>query len=168
MPYQKTENAGYSTEENGFNYSLTWQIFQFFPWSIYYLWKDLLEDCVLKGATLRRLLWAHSFEHAKNSRAVLPQPALVMGNLWGLALCQPWLLYWRSRGWWCCRGATLISPGNRSQLHCTHDLFNAWHSEPGLKESCQLCSCLRDMASSVWQAWFWAQCHKEPWQCNPD
>lgn len=80
-------------------------------------------------------------------------------------LSQPWLLvHCLGGGWGCCKGAVLISQGSRSQLHSTNDLFNAWQSGAGLKERCQLCSCLWDPALSVWLAppWFWTQCHREP------
>lgn len=87
----------------------------------------------------------HIYEHAN----ILGQwfNTLQMVKLCRLASSQPWLLVdCLSRGWWCCKGASLISQGSRSQLHSTNDLFNAWHSGAGFKESCQLCSCLWGMA----------------------
>lgn len=63
--FQKTELLDMGIEDNGFNYSLSWQVFQFSTYSIYYLWNDLFEYGVLKGATLSRLLWEHILEQAK-------------------------------------------------------------------------------------------------------
>lgn len=118
--------------------------------------KDSFEYGILKGATISRP-WGYVYEYA----SVLGQwlNILQMGRLCRLALSQSWLLeYCLSRGWWCCKGAILISQGGRPQLHSRNHLFSAWRSGAGLRESCQLCSCLWDRAWSVWQA--------PPWFCT--
>lgn len=112
--------------------------------------KDSFEYDILKGATISRL-WGHVSEHAHILGQWFSTLQMVV-KLCRLVLSQPWLpAHCLSRGWWCCKGAVLISQGSRSQLHNTNDLFNAWHSGSGLRESCQLCSCLWDMALSVWR-----------------
>lgn len=101
--------------------------------TIYYLWNDSFEYSVINDINISRQFWRHNNEHA----FILGQwlNILYMVRLCRLPLSQPWLLvHGLHRDWWCCKGAVLISQGNRSQLQSTNDLFNAWHSQAGLKE----------------------------------
>lgn len=135
---------GYRREDKDFKSSLNCQHVKFFH-SLSIIYEKIRWDMML----LKELVSADdsedTFMNVPYSRAVVQHPidgkAMQTGkkSAWTLVRCV-------RRGWWQCEGAVLISQGSWSQLHSTNDLFNAWHSGAGLKESCRLGSCLWDVA----------------------
>lgn len=132
QPMDTQKLDGCSRQDKAFHYSLNGQAFKNMFIICVLFMKQSFEYSVLEGVTTSRR-WGHANflgQWFPSCRLALSQPGIPAHCL--------------SKG--CCIGALLISQGSRSQLHSTNHLFNGWRHGAGLKESCQLCSCLWDTA----------------------